>query len=200
VVVPDGEDENVSLRQGPTHGSVATTLLEVGCVTKGALLSVAERVAKGVIALKNTREVGDGVGDDLAVLDVEAADLLESASAGAVVGNELGDDLEGLGSVDDLTGTIVVPLSETVWGEVATVSVAETTVAIWDTALLARAALEATVVCGVARMGGVGIGNGVGFPDIHLSAARAVVAKANSSRVPAIDVGLENMRQDQPGV
>jgi len=139
-------------------------------------LSITELVGNGIITLEQAGEVGLGVGVDLAILDPEAADLLQVSSAGPVVGDELSDDLERLGRVNDLAGAIETPVTETVGVVVAAVSVAETGISIANSAVGSSATLEAAVVGSLARMGGVGRAHRVGLPNIHLRTASSVLS------------------------
>lgn len=86
VVVPDGHDEHHALGQGVAHLAEPTALVEDVLVAKRRLLLVAvvlrDRVAR------DARDGGLRVGDDLAVLDVEALDVGELAARG----DELRDD------------------------------------------------------------------------------------------------------------
>jgi hypothetical protein len=80
VVVPERHDENVSTGKRSTHSVKTTKLLEVGLVTEGSLLLVAELVGDGVSF--DALDAGVGVLEDLTALDVEALDLGQ-AGAGA---------------------------------------------------------------------------------------------------------------------
>jgi hypothetical protein len=83
VVVPDGENQDHTLGKGLVHGSEATLGSEVVVVTEGGLLVGAELLGDGIVGAE-TGNVGLGVLDDLAVLDVETADLLQRAVSGAI--------------------------------------------------------------------------------------------------------------------
>lgn len=61
------------------------------------------------------------VGDDLAVLDVEAVNALEGASVGAILSDELGHEGEGLGGVDRLGRAVEVLVAQTEAVEVAAI-------------------------------------------------------------------------------
>ncbi len=63
------------------------------------------------------------VGDHLAVLHVKAVDALERARVGAVLGDELRHEGEGLGGVDRLLGAIEVLVAQAEAVEVAAVCV-----------------------------------------------------------------------------
>jgi hypothetical protein len=192
VVVPDGEDEDVSLGQRLAHLDETAGLLESGVVAEFGLLDVAELVGDGVGG-RLARLVGLGVGEYLAVLDVEAADLDEVSGGGVVVGDELGDHGHLLVGVDSLAGSVEAPVTLAEGVEVATVGVAKTFIT-GVVALGTRAALVATLVDGVARVRGVGGGDGVGLPDIHLSTASTVCSLAGVGAVgrgiPSLNVGL----------
>ena len=194
MVVPDGEDENVTLGKGLAHRDEATPVLESRAVAEGALLSIAELVGDGVITLEKAGEVGFGIGVDLAILNPEATDLDKVSGAGTIVGDELGDNSEGPGCVNDLSRAIEIPVAETVGVVVAAVSVAETGIAITNSAIRTRATLEAAVVGGPARMGGVGRAHRVGLPNIHLRAAGSVLSGScvfvGRRRGPTLNVSL----------
>lgn len=99
-VVPDAEDEDHAAAQRLAHGGQSA---KGGCraVDRGAPV-----LGDGVDA-----RGGHGVGDHLAVLDVLSADLGQGAGGGAVVGDELRGDGEGLGGVDGVAGAPVVLLA-----------------------------------------------------------------------------------------
>lgn len=185
VVVPDGEREDHSAAHGVTHTSETTVLSEVVGVAEGGLLLSAE-VVGDLVGLGDSGDVGLRVGDDLTVLNVEAADGAERAGVGAVVGNELGDDGEDTGGVDGqaLAEEGLVAHAEGV--EVAAVGVAETGV---PGAVRTRAAGLAGGLAGVGREGR---GVVVGLPDIHLTAAGTERTSTSVGRggVPADKVGL----------
>lgn len=77
--------------------------------------------------------------------------------------------------------------------DIASVLVADTLI----TASVSITALDTLApedTSGAARMGGVGVGDGVGLPDIHLGAAGSVLARSSVlvvvGGVPAVGVGL----------
>ena len=73
-----------------------------------------------------------------------------------------------------------------------------TSITIGHIAFLAGAALLATVVVGATWVGRVRRRNGIGLPDVHLSAACAVSSGPGvgivGGGVPAFDVGLQYSR------
>jgi hypothetical protein len=73
VVVPERHDEDVTAGKRSTHSVEATESLEVGLVTEGSLLLVAELVSNGVSV--DGGDAGCGVLVDFAALDVESLDL-----------------------------------------------------------------------------------------------------------------------------
>lgn len=108
VVVPERHDEDHALGEGVTHGLrfvsqwifwlrclggattyLHTTLLgEVVGVSEHGLLRLAEVVVDRVAA--DACDVRGGLLEDLAVLDVETADLNKVTAGGVVGGDELG--------------------------------------------------------------------------------------------------------------
>jgi hypothetical protein len=102
VVVPERHDEDVAAGKRGTHSVEATESLEVGLVTEGSLLLVAELVGDGVSV--NGGDAGCGVLVDFATLDVEALDLGE-AGAGA---DELSHDGHLLGGIKGHAGAVEV--------------------------------------------------------------------------------------------
>lgn len=88
VVVPDAEDEDHAAAEGLAHGGEAS-------------------VGRGGRARRDGVAAGLGAGDVDAVLPVLAGDADEVARGRAVVRVELGDDGEGLGGVDGVSGAEV---------------------------------------------------------------------------------------------
>ncbi|KAJ8109446.1 hypothetical protein OPT61_g7451 [Boeremia exigua] len=187
VVVPQAHDEDVAACKRGGHAVHAAEVGEGAGVAEDGLLGGAERVADRVAS--DARDGRVAVLEDFAVLDVEAADLAD-AGAGA---DELRDNGHlGLG-VELGAGAIEVLHAHAVAVEVTTVLVAHTLVAVGTvTALdLRRAGIKSGVL---ARVGGVGGRDGVGFPDIHLGAAGTHLAisgvRVVGRTVPALRVGL----------
>lgn len=102
VVVPQAHDEDHAIAERLTHALEASHRGEDIGVVSGGLLGSAVVGGDGVA--RDTSHVGLGVGNGLAVLDVEALDLAQVAG---VVGQELGDNGEDLGGVDT-SGTSAV--------------------------------------------------------------------------------------------
>lgn len=190
MVVPYTHDEDHAGFESVTHGSETALGLEGVGVAEDGFLGGAEVVGNRVDAGVNAGDVDLGVLNDLAVLDVEAADLGESAGGGVVGGKELGDDGElGLG-VNGHAGTEESLVAHAEGVEVTTILVADAAVAVVTiTALSTLAALASS-----ARVRSVGSSHRVGFPDVHLRTAGAVGALAGVGVVggwlPAFDIGL----------
>lgn len=163
VVVPERHDENHTLCEGVAHGLHATGASEVVVVAENALLVLAEIVVDSVTA--DTSDVGSGLLEDLATLDVNTADLLKVAGVSAVGGDELGDNGERLLGIDRLARAVERLVAHAEGVEVATIPVA---VAFVSVAITVAAGLVggAGGVAGVARVRGDGVGDAVRLPDI----------------------------------
>lgn len=175
VIVPEGESKDQTVAHGLLHSGEATlALVRVG-VAEDGLLGVAEGVGEGIDGLE-AGNVDLGVLDDLAILDVEAANLSELAGRGAVVSNELGHKRKLLVGVDGLSGTKEGLVAQTVGVEIAAVGVANTIVTVSGGVAFRSAA---PIGSGDrARVGCKGIGDLVGLPDIKLVAAGSVLSVA----------------------
>jgi hypothetical protein len=156
-IPPHAENEDHTPRQRAAH--TLETLEAVKCRRTS---SNAELIGHAVSG-RRTLNVNRCVLDDLAILDVQAADLSEDA-----VGRwELGDNGEGAGSVNDQTGAVEGAVAEGVVVVAAAVLVANS----GGFTFRACAGVDAIDAAGV---GGVGGGSIVSFPDVHFIAARAV--------------------------
>jgi hypothetical protein len=157
VVVPERHDENHAILECFSHRLHATGASEVVVVAEDALLVLAELVGDGVTA--DTSNIGLGLLEDLAALDVYTADLSKVAGVGAVGGDELGHNGERLLGVDRLTRTVEGLVAHAEGVEVATVSV---TVAFVSAVTGAASGVGgAGAVAGVARVRGDGVGDAV---------------------------------------
>lgn len=154
LVPPDGHGEHHTPSKRVAHLLHGTKLHEAARVC-----GLAELVVH-VVDLRQGGDVDGGVFDDAAVLDVQAVDLAELA---LLVGNELGDDGEGLARVDNLAGAVVVPLVDAVGVVAAAGLVADTLVS----ALLAGALVE---TLDAARVRSQVCSTAVGFPNVHFIA------------------------------
>jgi hypothetical protein len=200
MVVPDGHDENDTIGKGLVNGGESTDGSEVVLVVEDGLLGSAELVGDRVVG-SHSGDVGLGVLDDYTILDVDTADFLERTSIGSVSSDELGDDGDLLGGIDSLAGSVEVLLTLAVRVEVASILVADTTISVITvTAVVSEAAVWSILA---ARVRGVGGGDGVGLPDIHLIAACAVLALSGVGvagvGAPANGVGLSGDELDVVG-
>jgi hypothetical protein len=134
VVVPERHDKDHALLQCFAHSLHATGASEVVVVSEDALLVLAELVGDGVTG--DTSDIGLGLLEDLAALDVYTADLSKVAGVGAVGGDELGHNGDRLLGVDRLTRTVEGLVAHAEGVEVAAVSVAVAVVSV----AIARAA------------------------------------------------------------
>lgn len=189
-VIPDRHDQNHTLRKSLAHLRKTALLGEDILVAESLLLSSTEARGDGVAV--DAGDIRLRVSKDLAVLDVEALDVGEGA-AGL---DELGDDGDLLGGVDGELRALAVEggVAHTVAVEVTAVGVALAGVAGGAVSSAAGVAGAALLADGLAGVRGVGGGDGVGLPDVHLGAAGAHVADAGvgvvGGRRPALDVGL----------
>lgn len=187
MVVPDGHDKDHGLGEGLAHLLQATLDVEVTDIAESSLLSIAERLGDRVA--RDTSNVGLGVLNDLAVLDVETLDLAEIASG---VLDELGDDGELGAGVDGLALTVEGGVAHAVRVEVATIGIAGTAIAVGGVGTAAGVTLAHVLVDGGAGVGSEGGRDLVGLPDIHLRAASTVVTNTSVRVVgggrPALNV------------
>lgn len=125
--------------------------------TVGHTERIGERVSTGG---------GGRVLDELAILDIEAADFHKITRRRATVGNELSNNSELLRSIDSEAGAVVGVVALGVWVKTAATSIT-----------LTRAPRAGASVWPVllATVRGESVGNGVGLPNVHLIAAEALV-------------------------
>lgn len=192
VVIPDGHDENHTLFHTSGHRGESAMVLKGQLITEGFLLGVAEVLVDGVA--RDTLDLGLRVGDNSAVLDVEALDLAEGTGLITSVGDELGDNSEDGAGVNGPTITIEFLVTHAVGVEVAPIRVARagvTLIRVSTTAASVSAHNLAGVIAGVRSVGSC---HGVGFPDIHLRAASAVASNTSVGVVirwfPALNIAL----------
>lgn len=194
VVIPDGHDEDHTLGHTGGHGLESTVVFPaVLGLVKDVLGGITEFLVDGVAS--DTFDLGLRVGDDGAVLDVEALDLGESAGVITSVGDELSDNSEGLAGVNDHALTVELLVAHAVGVEVTSIRVTRTSVAllrVGTTTVSSSAHDLAGLVAGVRSEGG---SHGVGFPDIHLSTASTVASDTSVGvvvrRGPVLNVALK---------
>jgi len=169
----------MTLRQTGAHACKTSVLCEAVGVSKGGLRIRAELLGDRVGGREEAREVDFGVLDDLAVLLVDTTDLGQCTRGRVVVGDELRHDGELLAGVNGHALAVEVLDAQAERIEVAAIGVAETAITIRGIALLTSAALLAATVGSFAGVGSVCRRDRIGFPNIHLRAARAVLTQAS---------------------
>lgn len=190
MIIPQTHDKNHVLKSSADLGQ-STLGSEIVSVVELGLDSGAEIVGNGVDRV-DVCDVDGRVLDHGTVLDVDSADLRESPSGGVVIGDELGDDSKDRRGVDGLAGAEEGLVTETVGVEVTSVLVTETIEALVSSSAIGAGASSLTgggtwVRCECA-------GDGVGFPNVHLIAARSVGSGTGvgvgGGWGPVADVGL----------
>lgn len=176
MVVPDAECEHHAVVEGVTHGLKTTLSSEVVGVAELGLLLFAVILGDGVDG-GDARDVNVGVLDDFAILDIDAADLRESAVGGTVCGDKLGYDGDLRLGVDSAGGAEEARRSHTVRVEITSVLVANPIVSVRSITTLS--ATTAGLALGRADMRSVSGSIEVCLPNVHLRAARAVLARAS---------------------
>jgi hypothetical protein len=137
MIIPDGHDENHSFLQRCSHSGETSLGLELIGVTKGSLLGIAERVRDGVT--RNSSDGGLRVGDDNAVLNIEASDFGQGAGRSAIIGDELGDDRELGAGVDSQSLSIECGITHAVRVEIASISITKGGISSVDSAVCSSA-------------------------------------------------------------
>lgn len=192
VRTPQTHHQDHALLHGSSHAGQSTVLGEIVSVAKGLLLSSAELGGDRVAS--HAGDVGVGLRNDFAVLDVEALDLAEGAGVSTVISEELRHNSEGLGGVDNLARPVERSVAHAVRVEVTAVRITLSRIAVGRVCATAVIPIAHRLSWRVAWVRSDRIGDAVGFPDIHLSAARAVVANPSVGvvrrRLPALDVSL----------
>lgn len=190
VVIPEGEDEDHSATHSGTHCGHATLVLEARGIAEGSLCLVTVGASDGVEGV-HSGNVDLGVLDDVAILNVETADLAKSAAGGVVAGKELGDNGELAAGVNGHALAVVSRVAHAERVEITTIRITNSAVSAGRTASSARATGEAIAL---ARVGSEGSRHGVGFPDIHLIAAGTKITCSavdiSGRGLPANGVGL----------
>lgn len=190
--MPERHNKDHGGRESIAHAVPATLLREVIDIAKDALLLGAE--VRGERATGVACNLGLGVGNDLAVLDVQTGDLRKTSVAALV---ELSDDSHLLGGIDVEVGSRTVEglVALAVGVEITTVGIASSAISVTRVGSTTRVASARVLSELGARMRSEGCGDGVGLPDIHLGAAGAQVTNTGVDitvrGLPAVRVGLE---------
>mmetsp|Transcript_56213 Transcript_56213/g.119669 ORF Transcript_56213/g.119669 Transcript_56213/m.119669 type:complete len:508 (-) Transcript_56213:79-1602(-) len=175
-VVPQRDHQDHAAIHRLAHLLEAALPREVVGVAEHVLLNTAEVIGDGILGVAQDRS--HRVFDDLSVLQEDSLDLNQVAVVLAVVGDELGDDSDGLLGVDlELSALAVeVLLAHSVVVVVAAVFVADAVVALADQRVAACSSLTLDRTRVLTRVGRVGGRSAVCLPKVHLGAAAAVVA------------------------
>mmetsp|Transcript_80711 Transcript_80711/g.164293 ORF Transcript_80711/g.164293 Transcript_80711/m.164293 type:complete len:383 (+) Transcript_80711:100-1248(+) len=191
-IVPEGHHQHHATVQSFSHGFQATLQVEVIHIPEGFLHIGANFVGNRITSDPCNGHVG--VGNHLAILDVEATDVDEVSVIPVAFSDELSDHRHLLAAVDlEVPGPTAVELlvAQTPGIEVAAVLVADSLVTF---VLAVVATVNAFTNVGAsdrAWVWRVGRGSRVRFPDIHLCTAGTVLADGRVvARIPADDIGL----------
>jgi len=201
VVVPERHDKDHAVLESVTHSLQAASASEVVVVAEDALLVLAEGVGDRVAA--DTSDVGRGLLEDLATLDVQTADLDEVAILSVVGGDELSHNGNRLLGVDRLARAIERLVAHAEGVEVATVSVTVASVSAVTGA--ARSVGGAGAVAGVARVRSERVGDAVLFdcqhyPCVHRSTGILTASQMSISlqQDPVLPVPVLPLFADPP--
>lgn len=191
-IIPQTHDENHGRRQRSSHLGQTTLVVERVGITERLLLRITVPLRDGVPT--DARHIRLRVGDNLAVLHVEALNLGQGATATC---EELGHDGDLLGGIDDKVGSRAVKgrVALAVAVEVATVGITVAGVPVAGVGAAAGVGFALVLGAVGAWVRSEGRGDVVGFPDVHFGAAGAQVADAGVDvvlgRHPAFGVGLD---------
>jgi len=130
MVIPDGHDEDNTLGEGLVHRGESTFSGKLVIITESGLLGDAEVGGDRVIRGVDSGDVDLGVLDDNVVLDIDTADFLEGSSISSISSQELGNDGDLLGSIDNLAGSVEGGVTHAVRVEIASILVADTSVVV----------------------------------------------------------------------
>jgi len=175
MVVPNTQYENHTRCQRLTHVSKSTVILETSSISESSLLRITVGGGNGVVS-GHTGDVDFRVLDNLTVLNIQTSDFAKATARTVGARQELGDDREFLGGVDDEVGTVEAVITHTEGVEVATIGIAETSVSVGGTAVSASAHC---LSLNAAWVGSIGCRDGVGFPNVHFIAARSRVTRSS---------------------
>lgn len=190
--MPERHNKDHGGRESIAHAVPATLLREVIDISKDTLLLGAE--VRGERATGVACNLGLGVGNDLAVLDVQTGNLRKTSVAARV---ELSDNSHLLGGIDVEVGSRTVEglVALAIGVEITTVGIASSTISVIRVGSTTRVTSARVLSELGARMRSEGCGDGVGLPDIHLGAAGTQVTNTGVGitirGLPALRVGLE---------
>lgn len=164
-------------------------------VSEDGLLGLAEGIGEGVTGV--ACDGGLRVGDNNAVLDVKSLDFAQGPSVSASVGDELSYNSENRVGVDNLAWAVELLVALAVRVEIASVGISNTSVSVSGVGTSTSVTDAHGLPSWVGRVRGESGGDGIGLPDIHLSAARAVSSITGVCVVrgwdPSFNVGLNRL-------
>ena len=126
-LTPERHDQNHVL-QSSTHLSQATLCQEARVVAESSLFLCAE-VFGDLVRGRDAGNISVRILDDLAVLDVDAADSAQVTSVGAISSDKLRDNSENRVGIDGLAGAVEAGIAQAIGVEVASIGVADAVVA-----------------------------------------------------------------------
>lgn len=119
------------------------------------------------------------IGNDNTILNIKALDLIESSTSSSGVGKELSNNREDFVGIDGHSRSVEGLVAETVRIEITSIRIARTAISACGVGSTACVANTLDLPRSIARMGSKSGRDGICLPDIHLGAARSVVAKAS---------------------
>ena len=127
---------------------------------------------RGAVAAIDALHLDLGILDYSAILHVEAPDLAQVTGVSRIDSQELRDDSEPAAGVQGSVRQVESLLPQPLWVKVATVFVANALIIVWPSIRGDIAPLQTSDVAGVR---GEGSCAAVGLPNIHLTAASAML-------------------------
>ena len=198
MVIPHAEHQHHTRSHRLGDPRKPTVLAETIRIPKRLFRRCAKVRRDGIERGRHPRDVHFRVLNHLTVLNVQPADLLERAARSARVRDELRHDGEFGVGVHGLAWTVEACGTHTERVEVAPVGIAAAAISVARTT--AGGAAAARGLRPVAGVRGVCGRYRVGFPDVHLVAAAAVVPGTGVNIVacglPAFGVGLTEMLEN----
>jgi hypothetical protein len=177
-IIPNTHDKSHSITERFGHllhaasGSKSVGLYELSAFSSAEVISNRAELF--------SVEGGCGVLNELTVLHPFSLDLNDIGVVGSVSSNELSDHGDGLGAVN---GEVRARSPESF----VSISVRSKVTSTFITGSVTLFAFASQLTVEIASMRSESLRNRVGFPDVHLSTARAVFALA-SFGVPAVGV------------
>jgi len=148
----------------------------IGAVENGLCFCA---VCLGNRVSSDTCDLGVRVGNDNAILNIEALDLVESSTSSSGVGKELSDNCEDFVGIDGHSRPVEGLVANTVRIEITSIRIASTAISVRGVSSTACVANTLGLRSSIARMRSKSGGDGICLPDIHLSAARSVITNAS---------------------